>query len=176
MIYQHQTPEAVAWKISMVQPVAPQAIIEEARSWIGTPWRHQCHTKGAATDCAGLIRGVGLETGAMWMDPDDKKRIEQRYFNYAPTGNLKVMTEALDFFLINVHQNQMGVGDVLQIRLDRDIPRHLAILSGKMQVVHCINEGREEVTEHRCNLDFMSRTYKVWRYPGVQKWMNENVS
>lgn len=30
----------------------------EARSWIGTPYRHQAATKGAGTDCLGLVRGV----------------------------------------------------------------------------------------------------------------------
>ncbi|MFT4149975.1 MAG: NlpC/P60 family protein [Paracoccaceae bacterium] len=33
-------------------------IVIEARSWIGTPYRHQAATKGAGTDCLGLIRGV----------------------------------------------------------------------------------------------------------------------
>lgn len=29
-----------------------------ARSWIGTPYRHQCSVQGAGTDCLGLLRGV----------------------------------------------------------------------------------------------------------------------
>lgn len=35
-----------------------QAVVAEARSWIGTPYVHQAATKGAGTDCLGLIRGV----------------------------------------------------------------------------------------------------------------------
>jgi NlpC/P60 family putative phage cell wall peptidase len=35
-----------------------QRIIEEARSWIGTPYVHQASAKAAGCDCLGLIRGV----------------------------------------------------------------------------------------------------------------------
>ncbi|WP_296417370.1 NlpC/P60 family protein [Pseudooctadecabacter sp.] len=34
------------------------AIVEEARSWIGTPYVHQAARKGAGCDCLGLLRGV----------------------------------------------------------------------------------------------------------------------
>ena len=36
-------------------------IVTEARRWIGTPYRHQAATRGAGTDCLGLIRGVWRE-------------------------------------------------------------------------------------------------------------------
>ena len=34
------------------------AIVSEAYSWIGTPYRHQSRCKGAGTDCLGLVLGV----------------------------------------------------------------------------------------------------------------------
>ena len=40
---------------------APHLIVETARDWIGTPYRHQASVKGAGTDCLGLIRGVWRE-------------------------------------------------------------------------------------------------------------------
>lgn len=33
-------------------------VVAEARTWIGTPYRHQQSAKGAGTDCLGLIRGI----------------------------------------------------------------------------------------------------------------------
>jgi NlpC/P60 family putative phage cell wall peptidase len=33
-------------------------IVAEARSWIGTPYRHQASLKGVGCDCLGLVRGV----------------------------------------------------------------------------------------------------------------------
>ena len=38
------------------------AIVEAARGWIGTPYRHQASLKGVGADCLGLLRGVWRET------------------------------------------------------------------------------------------------------------------
>ncbi len=37
---------------------AREAIVAEARSWIGTPYRHGAALKGSGCDCLGLVRGV----------------------------------------------------------------------------------------------------------------------
>lgn len=57
-----------------------------ARGWIGTPYRHQGATRGAGTDCLGLLRGVWRELyGAEpepvpaytqdWSEPDGEERL-----------------------------------------------------------------------------------------------------
>ena len=38
--------------------VTSHDIIEQARTWIGTPYVHQQAAKGAGCDCLGLVRGV----------------------------------------------------------------------------------------------------------------------
>lgn len=35
-----------------------QAVVEEARAWLGTPYVHQASLRGAGADCLGLVRGV----------------------------------------------------------------------------------------------------------------------
>ncbi len=40
-----------------MKSISERAVFE-ARGWIGTPYRHQAATKGAGTDCLGLVRGV----------------------------------------------------------------------------------------------------------------------
>lgn len=62
--------------------------VEAARGWIGTPYRHQAATKGAGTDCLGLIRGIwrelfGREPEAVpaytadWSEPEGVERLWQ---------------------------------------------------------------------------------------------------
>ncbi len=34
------------------------AAADEARRWIGTPYRHQASARGAGSDCLGLLRGI----------------------------------------------------------------------------------------------------------------------
>lgn len=36
-------------------------IVEEARKWIGTPYRHQGSLRGVGADCLGLLRGIWRE-------------------------------------------------------------------------------------------------------------------
>ena len=36
----------------------PEAVIAEARRWLGTPYCHQASCRGAGTDCLGLMRGI----------------------------------------------------------------------------------------------------------------------
>ena len=38
--------------------ITRDAIVAEARAWIGTPYRHQASLKGVGCDCLGLVRGV----------------------------------------------------------------------------------------------------------------------
>jgi hypothetical protein len=45
-----------------------EQILAAARSWLGTPWRHQGRLKGVAVDCGGLIIGVGKELGLLDFD------------------------------------------------------------------------------------------------------------
>lgn len=37
---------------------AAAAVVAEALSWVGTPYRHQAALKGLGCDCLGLVRGV----------------------------------------------------------------------------------------------------------------------
>ena len=39
-------------------PEHGRAIVEIARSWIGTPYEHQASCAGAGADCLGLLRGI----------------------------------------------------------------------------------------------------------------------
>ncbi len=39
-------------------PPTRRAVVAEARTWIGTPYRHQASLKGVGCDCLGLVRGI----------------------------------------------------------------------------------------------------------------------
>jgi len=61
-------------------------VVTAARGWIGTPYLHQCSTRGAGCDCLGLLRGVwreviGSEPEAVpaytpdWSEPQGEERL-----------------------------------------------------------------------------------------------------
>jgi cell wall-associated NlpC family hydrolase len=41
------------------------AVVEEAKSWLGTPWVHNARIKGAGVDCAQLLIGVFSGAGVI---------------------------------------------------------------------------------------------------------------
>ena len=44
--------------MATAREVVRAAVLAEARSWLGTPYRHQASRKGVGCDCLGLVRGV----------------------------------------------------------------------------------------------------------------------
>ena len=94
-----------------------------ARSWIGTPYRHQATCKGAGSDCLGLVRGVwrelfGAEPGHVpvyssdWAEPDGQE----------------ALWEAAQRFMVPRPLHEESPGDVLLFRMrDGSIAKHLGL-------------------------------------------------
>lgn len=57
----------------MNQPIDRDALVAEARSWIGTSYRHQASVKGVGCDCLGLVRGVWR--ACLGEEPVDRKSV-----------------------------------------------------------------------------------------------------
>jgi len=102
-----------------------QDIAAAARSWIGTPYRHQASVKGAGADCLGLVRGVWREVlGEMpevvpaysmdWSEPQREERL------WAAARR-------------HLREKQLGaeaVGDVILFRMRQSaVAKHLGIVT-----------------------------------------------
>lgn len=78
-------------------------VVGAARTWIGTPYRHQAAKHGAGTDCLGLVRGVwrdlfGREPEVVpaysmdWSEPSGDEQLWQaarRHLREIPMGDPK---------------------------------------------------------------------------------------
>jgi NlpC/P60 family putative phage cell wall peptidase len=104
--------------------VAEQAVLN-ARLWIGTPYLHQASTRGAGTDCLGLLRGVwrsvfGAEPEAVPAYTDD----------WAEPARHELLMEAAERWLIRKADDRAAVGDVLLFRMrETSIAKHLGLQS-----------------------------------------------
>ena len=101
------------------------AIVAEARSWIGTPYRHQASRKGAGCDCLGLVRGVWR--GLYGEEPEAPPPYAA---DWAETGGRETLLEAARRHLVEIPVSAWRSGDVLLFRMSPDAcVKHCAIVS-----------------------------------------------
>lgn len=138
-----------------------------ARTWIGTPYRHQHRLKGHGCDCVGLIIGVGLETGLL---PGWTPENWRAHGAYSRSPNPAHMRKALEQYL-EPHQ-AAGLppdGAVAWMGWRASLPMHLGIIgtspAGYRTLIHAYS-GAGAVVEHRLSDDWAARVESWWLYPG----------
>ena len=101
------------------------AALEAARSWVGTPYRHQASLKGEGADCLGLIRGVWREV----IGPEPEV-LPPYSPDWAEAGGAETLLLAARRWLIEIEPEASRPGDVLLFRMRADVPiKHCGILS-----------------------------------------------
>lgn len=110
-------------------------ILDEARRWIGTSYRHQASVHGSGCDCLGLIRGVWRALYGAEPEP-----VPPYAPDWAARGGGELLLDAAQRWLAPVEAAQAG--DVLVFRYAPDNPAsHCAILSGPSHMIHAM-QGR----------------------------------
>ena len=107
-------------------------IVAEARTWLGTPYQHQCSQKGAGTDCLGLVRGV-------WRHFYDQEPMAVPPYSpdWAEQNQTETLLEAARVCLTEIPLEQALAGDLIMFRMAHGAPcKHLAILSGPDAMIH----------------------------------------
>lgn len=102
-----------------------RAVLDEAHSWIGTPYRHQASCKGSGCDCLGLLRGIWRAVfGA------EPQTIPSYSADWAETGAAETLIEAGRTWLREIEPENATPGDVLVFRWRDGAPaKHVGILS-----------------------------------------------
>lgn len=140
--------------------VHSEAIISEARSWLGTRWRHQASLKGVGCDCIGLIAGVAASVKAYGSE-EFYRDSEVRGYGRSP--NSRMLLAACNRYLDGIPVNEARVGDILLMRIKTD-PQHFAFLSRRHPdyMIHAYAQARK-VVENRINEVWHLRISHVWR-------------
>ena len=106
------------------------AIIAAARSWIGTPYRHQASLRGVGCDCLGLIRGVWRMV--MGCEPEHPGAYRP---DWAEAGGTERLLAAAGRHLIAA--DAPGPARVLIFRWRDGLPaKHCAIATDTGQMIH----------------------------------------
>jgi NlpC/P60 family putative phage cell wall peptidase len=113
---------------------ARRTIIAEARSWIGTPYRHQASLKGVGCDCLGLVRGVWR--GVFGSEPETPSPYTR---DWAEAHGRETLAEAAGRHMIPSDPAAMRPGDVILFAFAPHVPaKHCAILVDPDRMLHCI--------------------------------------
>lgn len=100
-------------------------VVATARSWIGTPYRHQASRQGLGCDCLGLVRGVWRALYGEEPEAPPAYRAD-----WAETGGRETLLEAAGRHLVEIDLRDAGSGDVLLFRMTpQACVKHCAILS-----------------------------------------------
>ncbi len=136
-------------------------IVACARSWIGTPYRHQAATRGAGADCLGLVRGVwrevyGGEPEAVpaysmdWSEPQGEERLWA-----AAARHLRAKSAP------------PGPGDVILFRMRQgSVAKHLGLVTKAgpdARFVHAY--ARHGVVESPLSAPWARRIVAVFEFP-----------
>lgn len=137
-------------------------VVEEARTWLGTPFVHQAARKVVGCDCIGLVRGIGRDLEIMDFDENDPEH--QSILTYPMTPEPRRLIGALNYFFIRVRDN-FREGDVILFAIE-GVPTHVAIVSSvaKGTVIHTWRQ-RDKVVE--MSYGPALKPTGIWRYPGV---------
>lgn len=136
-------------------------IVEVARQWIGTPYRHQASLKDIGCDCLGLVRGVYRELYG------SEPEVPAAYApDWAEATGRETLIEAATRHLQAVSAGDVGSGDVLLFRWrDGFVAKHAAIAGSATTMIHA-HDGAA-VCEVALTPWWRRRLAGAFRFPGV---------
>jgi len=147
--------------MSAAPVITRQAIVAEAGTWIGTPYRHQASRKGVGCDCLGLVRGV-------WRAflGDEPERLAAYTPDWAEASGAETLADAGRRHLHEIAVRDALAGDVILFRWRAGLPaKHAGILAGGDRFVHA-HQGIAVVSA-ALSPWWRRRIAYAFRFPGV---------
>lgn len=139
-----------------------EQVVEAARNWLGTPFRHRASVKGAGADCLGLVRGV-------WRDCQGAEplRVPIYTVGWFEDGPNDVMADAFGAVFHKVADHTAAPGDVVLFRFRVGaICKHAGILSGRVGALRFIHAySRRGVVETSFDAAWRRRVAGFYRFP-----------
>lgn len=136
--------------------ISPKEIVDEAATWIGTPFQHQARARGVGVDCIGVVIGVGRALG-LWADDFDYKAYGREPLN-------GVLLREVNRHCIHIPLRNIGPGCILLMRWYKE-PQHAAIFTGD-DLIHAASCFGGTV-RHRYDMKWQKRTVAAFQFPGV---------
>ncbi len=138
-----------------------QELIDEALSWVGTPYQTHQSCKGAGADCGGFCYGVWRNVGLLPPDALPERMSAQWYLHRTDEVIVRGLMAhgAVEIPLDSAHP-----GDVLTFQYGR-AQSHMAFLLPRGRIVHSYAySGRVQIDKLEI---LMPKFRKAWLVPGL---------
>jgi NlpC/P60 family putative phage cell wall peptidase len=137
--------------------VLREDVVKEARSWIGTPFRHQGRVKGIGVDCLGLVVEVYRKVLHVSMGNG---------VVYGRQPHLPTMMAEIRKWADPIDWEAALPGDILLFRFEKD-PMHFGIRTDR-GFIHSYAGGQAIVIEHNLSEDWIERITSAFRLKELQ--------
>jgi NlpC/P60 family putative phage cell wall peptidase len=131
-------------------------ILAEAKTWLGTPFKHQGRVKGRGVDCVGIVIGIAHHFNLTDFD----------YVEYSHLPDGVTMRKLLDENLQPILIDQAQPGDVYLMRFEYQ-PQHVSIVT-EYGMIHAYAQVRRCV-EHRIDDIWRSRIVAAYAFKGIDE-------
>lgn len=138
-------------------------IVKAARGWIGTPYVHQASTKGAGTDCLGLVRGIWRE-----LYGQEPEAVPPYTPDWGEIGDAELLMSGAARNLIRAKGEEAG--DVLVFRMRTGaVAKHLGVQAGIGPMASFIHAyDRHGVVESPLSEPWRAKIVGRFRFPAIQ--------
>ncbi len=141
------------------------AVVVEALSWVGTPYRHQAAQKGVGCDCLGLVRGVWRA-----LYGSELERPGAYAPDWAEAGGAERLLEGVRrHFLQHGQLQPTDPADLLLFRWKPGLPaKHLGIMVADGRFVHAY-EGAGAVVVSALVPQWRARITARFAFPDISR-------
>lgn len=139
-----------------------EAVVAEARRWLGTPYLHQCSVRGIGCDCLGLLRGIWREVYGC--EPENPPPYTM---DWGEVERVEVLEAASERHLVRRELTDPEAGDVLLFRMrEGAVAKHLGICShGGTSPAFIHAYVRHGVVENSLSAPWRRRIAGVFAFP-----------
>ncbi|MEM8749421.1 MAG: NlpC/P60 family protein [Pseudomonadota bacterium] len=107
-------------------------VIDEARSWLGTPYQHQASLKLVGADCLGLVRGVWRA-----IEGEEPEGVPAYSSSWSESGSAERLLDVGHSHFHAIDLEGALPADVLVFRMRRGrIAKHVGILTDNARFIH----------------------------------------
>lgn len=139
-----------------------QNIVDIARSWLGTPYRHQASVKGEGCDCLGLLRGIYREL----YSSDEPEKVPPYTPTWYEREDRDPLLAAGKRHLVEVAGDQVAIGDVVVFRMKDGVSaKHCGIMTTSDTMIHAYSNN--QVVETNLGDWWKKKIVGVFQFPGV---------